>query len=154
MQIISFLISCLFLCSNGDFFTILDLPEGEHQYKFYVDGQWVHDPNEVIEVSLLIQRSSSNECFALYQKIVCFRCTNVFNGCDFCYGYPIAYTMSYSDLQLKEIKKIEIYVDIENKQNSNFNYKRVLRSLWRDPLLNLTKHSFLLGPRTFQHLVI
>lgn len=31
---------------NGDFFTILDLPEGEHQYKFYVDGQWVHDPNE------------------------------------------------------------------------------------------------------------
>lgn len=70
MQIISFLISCLFLCSNGDFFTILDLPEGEHQYKFYVDGQWVHDPNEVIEVSLLIQRSSSNECFALCQKIV------------------------------------------------------------------------------------
>lgn len=26
---------------------ILDLPEGEHQYKFFVDGQWVHDPSEV-----------------------------------------------------------------------------------------------------------
>ncbi|XP_014774820.1 5'-AMP-activated protein kinase subunit beta-2 isoform X4 [Octopus bimaculoides] len=32
--------------SNGDFFTILNLPEGEHQYKFYVDGQWLHDQNE------------------------------------------------------------------------------------------------------------
>ncbi|XP_014774817.1 5'-AMP-activated protein kinase subunit beta-2 isoform X1 [Octopus bimaculoides] len=31
---------------NGDFFTILNLPEGEHQYKFYVDGQWLHDQNE------------------------------------------------------------------------------------------------------------
>lgn len=26
---------------------ILDLPEGEHQYKFFVDGQWTHDPSEV-----------------------------------------------------------------------------------------------------------
>lgn len=26
---------------------IVDLPEGEHQYKFYVDGQWTHDPAEV-----------------------------------------------------------------------------------------------------------
>lgn len=31
---------------NGDFFTILNLPEGEHQYKFLVDGLWVHDPDE------------------------------------------------------------------------------------------------------------
>lgn len=30
--------------SHGDFVTILDLPEGEHQYKFHVDGQWMHDP--------------------------------------------------------------------------------------------------------------
>jgi len=30
--------------SHGDFVTILDLPEGEHQYKFQVDGQWMHDP--------------------------------------------------------------------------------------------------------------
>ena len=26
--------------------TILDLPEGEHQYKFLIDGEWKHDPNE------------------------------------------------------------------------------------------------------------
>ncbi|XP_067009476.1 5'-AMP-activated protein kinase subunit beta-1 [Anabrus simplex] len=31
--------------SHGDFVTIIDLPEGEHQYKFYVDGEWKHDPS-------------------------------------------------------------------------------------------------------------
>ncbi|XP_034256235.1 5'-AMP-activated protein kinase subunit beta-1 isoform X2 [Thrips palmi] len=30
--------------SHGDFVTIIDLPEGEHQYKFMVDGEWKHDP--------------------------------------------------------------------------------------------------------------
>lgn len=33
--------------SHGDFVTIIDLPEGEHQYKFYVDGEWRHDPGLV-----------------------------------------------------------------------------------------------------------
>lgn len=33
--------------SHGDFVTIIDLPEGEHQYKFYVDGEWKHDPGVV-----------------------------------------------------------------------------------------------------------
>ncbi|CAG5116140.1 unnamed protein product [Candidula unifasciata] len=32
--------------SQGDFYTIIDLPEGEHQYKFYVDGQWMNSPND------------------------------------------------------------------------------------------------------------
>lgn len=32
--------------SHNNFVAILDLPEGEHQYKFYVDGQWTHDPAE------------------------------------------------------------------------------------------------------------
>lgn len=31
--------------SNGEFATIIELPEGEHQFKFYVDGLWIHDPN-------------------------------------------------------------------------------------------------------------
>uniref|UniRef100_A0A0V0G566 5'-AMP-activated protein kinase subunit beta-1 n=1 Tax=Triatoma dimidiata TaxID=72491 RepID=A0A0V0G566_TRIDM len=36
--------------SHGDFVTIIDLPEGEHQYKFYVDGEWKHDPsNKIVE---------------------------------------------------------------------------------------------------------
>ncbi|GBP41419.1 5'-AMP-activated protein kinase subunit beta-1 [Eumeta japonica] len=30
--------------SHGDFVTIIDLPEGEHQYKYFVDGEWRHDP--------------------------------------------------------------------------------------------------------------
>ncbi|CAH1792766.1 unnamed protein product [Owenia fusiformis] len=29
--------------SHGDFYQILELPEGDHQYKFYVDGAWKHD---------------------------------------------------------------------------------------------------------------
>lgn len=33
--------------SHGDFYTIVDLPEGEHQYKFLVDGQWQCDNKEV-----------------------------------------------------------------------------------------------------------
>ena len=33
--------------SDGEFVTIVDLPEGEHQYKFVVDGKWEHDPNQV-----------------------------------------------------------------------------------------------------------
>lgn len=32
--------------SHGDFVAILDVPEGNHQYKFMVDGQWVHDLKE------------------------------------------------------------------------------------------------------------
>lgn len=32
--------------SHGDFTAIVDLPEGEYEYKFFVDGQWLHDPNE------------------------------------------------------------------------------------------------------------
>lgn len=34
-------------CSHGDFVTIIDLPEGEHQYKFCVDGEWKFDPSVV-----------------------------------------------------------------------------------------------------------
>lgn len=33
--------------SHGDFVTIIDLPEGEHQYKYFVDGEWRHDPTVV-----------------------------------------------------------------------------------------------------------
>ncbi|TRZ00672.1 hypothetical protein DNTS_012307 [Danionella cerebrum] len=37
--------------SHSDFVAILDLPEGEHQYKFFVDGQWFHDPAEPVVTS-------------------------------------------------------------------------------------------------------
>ncbi|XP_071803449.1 5'-AMP-activated protein kinase subunit beta-2-like [Asterias amurensis] len=32
--------------SHGDFTTIIDLPEGEHQYKYFVDGQWQHNTKQ------------------------------------------------------------------------------------------------------------
>ncbi|UYV68214.1 PRKAB2 [Cordylochernes scorpioides] len=34
--------------SSGDFTLILEIPEGEHQYKFLVDGQWRHDSKESV----------------------------------------------------------------------------------------------------------
>ncbi|XP_051906283.1 5'-AMP-activated protein kinase subunit beta-1a isoform X3 [Hippocampus zosterae] len=37
--------------SQNTFVTIVELPEGEHQYKFYVDGQWTHDPAEPVVTS-------------------------------------------------------------------------------------------------------
>ncbi|XP_078083054.1 5'-AMP-activated protein kinase subunit beta-1-like isoform X2 [Mustelus asterias] len=39
--------------SHNNFVAILDLPEGEHQYKFYVDGQWTHDTSEPVTTSQL-----------------------------------------------------------------------------------------------------
>lgn len=39
--------------SHNNFVAILDLPEGEHQYKFFVDGQWTHDPSEPVVTSQL-----------------------------------------------------------------------------------------------------
>lgn len=38
---------CINFASNGEFETIIELPEGEHQFKYFVDGKWVHDPNLV-----------------------------------------------------------------------------------------------------------
>ncbi|GFR14285.1 5'-AMP-activated protein kinase subunit beta-1 [Trichonephila clavata] len=32
--------------SHGDFALILNVPEGEHQYKFLVDGQWIHSSSQ------------------------------------------------------------------------------------------------------------
>ncbi|KAK3540470.1 hypothetical protein QTP70_031803, partial [Hemibagrus guttatus] len=34
--------------SQKNFTGIVDLPEGEHQYKFYVDGQWTLDPKKPV----------------------------------------------------------------------------------------------------------
>ena len=42
----------LCVCSRHDFFTIVDLPVGSHQYKFYVDGQWHCDDKEVLTALL------------------------------------------------------------------------------------------------------
>lgn len=33
--------------SHNNFVTIIDIPEGEHHYKFFIDGNWRHDENQV-----------------------------------------------------------------------------------------------------------
>ena len=38
--------------------TIVDLPEGEYQYKFVVDGKWEHDPNQVNTWASLLYSSN------------------------------------------------------------------------------------------------
>ncbi len=38
--------------SAKDFVAIVELAEGNHEYKFNVDGEWINDPNSpVVETS-------------------------------------------------------------------------------------------------------
>lgn len=57
--------------SHGDFVTIIDLPEGDHQYKFCVDGEWRHDPKLVssrFAYSILHQNMNGpSECIVLFR---------------------------------------------------------------------------------------
>lgn len=61
--------------SHGDFVTIIDLPEGEHQYKFYVDGEWKNDPgSKMVEThegtknNLIAVKQSDFEVFQALDK--------------------------------------------------------------------------------------
>lgn len=61
--------------SHGDFVLIVDLPEGDHQYKFCVDGDWKHDPklknidNEIgSKNNLVTVRKSDFEVFQALAK--------------------------------------------------------------------------------------
>ncbi|XP_036331131.1 5'-AMP-activated protein kinase subunit beta-1 [Rhagoletis pomonella] len=61
--------------SHGNFVAIIDLPEGDHQYKFYVDGEWKHDPKlksieneDGIKNNLVSVRQSDFEVFQALAK--------------------------------------------------------------------------------------
>ncbi|CAD7013687.1 unnamed protein product [Ceratitis capitata] len=61
--------------SHGNFVAIIDLPEGDHQYKFCVDGEWKHDPklksienNDGIKNNLVSVRQSDFEVFQALAK--------------------------------------------------------------------------------------
>uniref|UniRef100_A0A182J856 5'-AMP-activated protein kinase subunit beta-1 n=1 Tax=Anopheles atroparvus TaxID=41427 RepID=A0A182J856_ANOAO len=61
--------------SHGDFVTIVNIPEGDHQYKFLVDGEWKHDPklknveNDTgIKNNLVTVRQSDFEVFQALAK--------------------------------------------------------------------------------------
>jgi len=43
----------LMCCSQSEMFTIINVPQGVHQYKFLVDGRWVCHPYEVYLVALI-----------------------------------------------------------------------------------------------------
>ncbi|CAG5867250.1 unnamed protein product [Menidia menidia] len=55
--------------SQNTFVAIVDLPEGEHQYKFYVDGQWTHDPTEASGL-LIVQLCELNCVIVSAQPVV------------------------------------------------------------------------------------
>ena len=50
----SFLFSSLDFSHHGDFSAIVELPQGTHEYKFYVDGKWIHDPCAVSRFMTLV----------------------------------------------------------------------------------------------------
>lgn len=54
--------------SHGDFVTIIDLPEGDHEYKFCVDGEWRHDPKlvSVCDVRTLYLTLNGNQRFSIH----------------------------------------------------------------------------------------
>lgn len=78
--------------SHGDFVTIIDLPEGEHQYKFFVDGEWRHDPG-LVSITFLLTALCT--LFTTYLYFVCyvlhikFRdcCFNVIENCRQWHGF-------------------------------------------------------------------
>ena len=49
----------IFSSSDNDFVVILELPEGEHEYKFQIDGRWEYDLNEVDCIIFFWTRRSS-----------------------------------------------------------------------------------------------
>ena len=58
--------SVLLLYSHSDFTAIVELPEGRHEYKFFVDGQWLHDPNEVQYIHVHVQMYKCVDTCTLY----------------------------------------------------------------------------------------
>lgn len=63
----------LFLSSSHNNFTgIVDLPEGEHQYKFYVDGHWTLDPKKVNTVQKCQKDKKSLNKHVIFNKMFFF----------------------------------------------------------------------------------
>lgn len=57
--------------SQNNFVAIVDLPEGEHQYKFCVDGQWILDPTGVSALPAL--SAPSSWCFSPAGRVLAGR---------------------------------------------------------------------------------
>lgn len=71
----------LWNCSQNNFVAIVDLPEGDHQYKFSVDGHWMLDPNGVSGRSQsLVWRHTSTADTVLACQAVATSKTGVVNN--------------------------------------------------------------------------
>jgi len=53
-SVVNELCAVLWQNSQNNFYTIIDLPEGTHHYRFMVDGQWRCDPKEVCVIVVLL----------------------------------------------------------------------------------------------------
>lgn len=99
-----------FLQSHNDFVAILDLPEGEHQYKFFVDGQWVHDISEVRSFNMSL--CFKTYCFLLFMFIY-EACQSFQNLLHIMWLYPLQPTVT-SELgtinNLIQVKKSDFEV--------------------------------------------
>lgn len=54
--------------SHGDFVTIIDLPEGEHQYRYYVDGEWKNDPHSSVVENESTGKGEKNNMISVKQS--------------------------------------------------------------------------------------
>ena len=50
----SFLLSSFDFRHRGDSSVVVELPQGTHEYKFYVDGKWILDPCAVSRFVTLV----------------------------------------------------------------------------------------------------
>jgi len=74
--------------SHGDFSTIIELPEGEHQYKFFVDGEWQVDqslptctsPNGIVNNVINVKKSDFEVFEALAMDSMVTHNNNVGGG--------------------------------------------------------------------------
>uniref|UniRef100_A0A0A9YJN3 5'-AMP-activated protein kinase subunit beta-1 n=1 Tax=Lygus hesperus TaxID=30085 RepID=A0A0A9YJN3_LYGHE len=81
--------------SHGDFVTIIDLPEGEHQFKYCVDGEWMHDPShKVVETDTGTKSNLiavKNQDFEVFQALAADSETTAANHApigDYCQTIP------------------------------------------------------------------
>ena len=67
----SLLLLALDFSDRGEFSATLELPEGRHEYKFIVDGEWMHDPDVVSRFIHILSR------FTLTCKFMAFCCKQI-----------------------------------------------------------------------------
>ncbi|KRZ08612.1 5'-AMP-activated protein kinase subunit beta-2 [Trichinella zimbabwensis] len=92
--------------SHEDFITIVNLPEGRHEFKFYVDGSWICDNNLPktdnplgSENNVLVIDRSDYEVFdALDRDQAASVTDNSTSSCEECYNKNSSYTQELPEV--------------------------------------------------------